>query len=347
MSGAARIFNEFLKLPTEDVVPLTLSHGVDFGQCYSPMDIESFEPIYWAYNEAIFDSASRIKPALLIPHPWMLLASSHDVGCGDGTLVIGPPPGPENDKRMLDAISTFAVGEVTVLVKARGNYKGSEEFWKSHGINTVCADQEQGPFYLSLFDILSRYRRVVAGTFSSAVIFAAAIGREVRLLTGYRYKAYFPINYLTTVDFRSNRAKAIVKAFCCEGDAEKQRYAKTLLGGDILGRHSDSAFLEQYLDAVLRLRIGCYGLHRMPYPIRRLLFSCAARLGMPSIAKLNRSTLEKTFGIHRVLEADIDELSIWLNSSDHGNFMAERHYIAGVREPGFAVCQYSAGGRAS
>ena len=188
-SGAAKLLKDFLNLEPNQAVPLTLSHGVDFDQFWQPMDITSLEPAYWAYNEKLYQRAKTVKPSVLMPHPVSIVARTVDIPTGDGTLIVGPPAGPENDERLYQLIRSRLDSTCSMLVKWRGPYHGSIRYWQSLGVKTASITAGQSTFYEAVVALLSKYRRVVACTFSSALIFAAALGKEVELISGYRYRA--------------------------------------------------------------------------------------------------------------------------------------------------------------
>ena len=178
-SGAASILNSYFGLPVDASVPVSLSHGVDFSHCAPPMDVHSVEPIHWCYNTGILNRSRRYKPVASLPHPWLMLRTLTPLPKAGGTLVIGPPPGPENDRRLLGLLKGHT-RNATILVKKRGSYSGSLAFWEAAGYQVVSAEDRPGGFYSSLFELISRYQNVISGTFSSALVFAATPGASPR-----------------------------------------------------------------------------------------------------------------------------------------------------------------------
>lgn len=89
--GAGKILNSALNLPAVSAVPLSLSHGVDFGHCFQPLDINLIEPIHWSYNHNIHQEALHLKPSVCLPHPWLLIQNKNKIPLKNKILAISPP----------------------------------------------------------------------------------------------------------------------------------------------------------------------------------------------------------------------------------------------------------------
>jgi hypothetical protein len=185
--GSASILRKYAELDHNYPIPLTLAHGVDF-ECDSRVaDIDSPEPIYWSTNIGMHNRASSYKESILLPHPWIILDSnredSHKLISGSN-LIVAPPPGPENDKVLLDTIIKNNIKSPTILLKKRGNTTASEEFWTSNGINFISAGDPDGGFYSRLYEIMRCHENVIGCNLSSALFFAASINKTCRIMRG-------------------------------------------------------------------------------------------------------------------------------------------------------------------
>jgi hypothetical protein len=340
-SGAAAILNDWAGRPAGAPVPLSLSHGVDFGHCFAPMDADSLEPAHWCYTERMQARAAPIKPTVLLPHPWLLLARD-PAPPGAGTLVIGPPPGPANDRALLAHLRAAGIGPATLLVKQVGAHRESARFWQDAGFGVTGVAPRGGQLYAALRERLGEFATVVGVTFSSALVFAAALGREVRLLPGYRYRSHFPGDYFHTVDFASADARAVVETFCAGSTADTRACALRLLGADLAVTPEQA---RARLDAaVASLTEGLHGLRHAPAWLRRALFAAAGALDRPALARLDRRTLAKALRRHQVLDLEIDEVGLWRSGGDpRYRTMRAVRYVPGRTEPGMAVEQYAAG----
>lgn len=338
-SGAAAILNEFLGFPIEQPVPLSLSHGVDFGHCFSPMEIESIEPVHWAYNRKIFKKSSEIKPALLIPHPWIMLKNNLCISRGKGTLIIGPPPGPKNDVNLFSLIRQQLADDATILIKQRGQFKKSVAYWNQQGFNTIYAHNSNSGFYSSLFSILSNYERVIGCTFSSALVFAAAMDKHVDIIRGYKYRSYDTSDYSRKVDFFSEEARSTVRAFITGSKEHKRHLALSLLGSDpMLDR---DVILSRYMEALNSTKTALHGLDKTPACIKRVIFGLANKLDRPGLARLGQVDMGKLMGLGQATFLDIDEFSVWEDGPNKNNLSVKLvPYRKGITEPGLAVEQY-------
>lgn len=335
--GADKIFNIYSGAPCEQVVPLSISHGIDFGHCYGPMDITSIEPIHWSYNEYIHRDAIKIKPSLLAPHPWAMIVEKRSISVGAGTLIIGPPPGVENDMNLLHLIKDKVFGDTSILIKARGNYIPSIEFWRCRGITPICANNLTNHFYLDLFDLISKYRTIIGCYFSSALIFAASIGKDIELIRGYRYETYDTQNYLKKINFDSDRARSIVQTFLL-GDQQKiQISSRELLGMDMALQ--SKKILAEYLDLIKTLRRPFYSTSGSLSLMAKQ--KIAMIMQKPGVINLSIPTIMHRLIKKKIIKKEIDELSIWADSPNSNNLMITPvPYKKGITEPGNAVSQY-------
>ncbi len=208
--GSARILRHYLELDESFPIPLSLSHGVDLNNWHEAADVRSIEPIHWSYNNVIHQRALNVKASLRLPHPWLLLREGRAPARGMGTLVIGPPPGDSNDSALQRCLNMSGIKDYDILEKYRGNVSSSIAFWERNGINVVSAGSTDQLFYERLFSLIDRYEYVISGTLSSALVFAAAIGKKCRVLENYTYSAYDVANYANNV-FKSEIAEKFLR----------------------------------------------------------------------------------------------------------------------------------------
>lgn len=320
--GVDRIFRDYYSLQSDCPVPLSLPHGVDFGHCHGPMDIFSVEPIHWSHNHEIHEMAKKIKPSLLIPHPWIMICEGKKIIEGQGVLMIGPPPSPSNDKKLLDLVKDDINHDWSILIKARGNYQDSIKFWQSHGVNAITSGEPDSKFYYRFLDLISSYKAVIGCTFSSALMFAAAIKKDVRLIEGYKYQSYANSMIERQVNFRSPAAKKTVNIFS-EGNQELiQRESLRILGGDI---KSNSLFDVAAFDTEIRklkrpFWTSSDSSFSIPYRFREI---AAVLLNKPSIIKYGLTDYAAILKKNKVSIMEINEIDAWKGGLNLGNFSLE------------------------
>lgn len=351
--GSNKLLNEFLHLKESSPVPLSLSHGVDFEHCYQPMDINSIAPIHWAYNQRLLERSVAYKPTLLAPHPWAIAVSSLKLPTPNkSALLIGPPPGKSNDLLLFNKIKNKLSSDYSILVK-KGEHQ-SMEFWRKKGIQPITAgDRDNDDFYKDLALLLSQYETIIGCTFSSALIFAASLGKKVEFIEGYYYTAYDSPVYLDEiVNFNSEYAKSFVSQFYNGTREEVTELAKQLLGFDLLADmdrvKKDYLNLIENLDYPV-LNKGRENNNLLTYNLKILL---AKILTKPNIVNNSmndiRSKLKKKIfkNSSKVVHNDlivkqIDEISVWLDGiNDKNLYIYNTPYIEGITIQGTAVDKY-------
>jgi hypothetical protein len=337
--GANHILRDYLGLDGDQILPLAPPHGVDFGQELPCMDLAAVEPVHWAHNERIWSIARRFKPAIRIPHPFLLAARKHQVSTGSGILIVGPPPGPLNDQRLHDLLVARGLTGATILVKPKRNSRLSERFWLDRGYQTASIASHGQPTYLDVLHTLARYEHVVGCTFSSVIIFSAALGKEVELLSGYQYRAYETADVATTFGFESESARDFVRIFI-SGSADEMVAASLDMLGHGLWREPSE--VREELEQILhRLEYPLHFASRYPNPIRVLLGYLALRLNKPGIAGLSARDVVRRLGRRRVCLQEIDEIALWVEGRTLDNpKITLVPYVGGVTTPGDAVEQY-------
>lgn len=316
--GADAIFRAYFGLDADHPVPLSLSHGVDFGHSFYPQDVKALEPIHWSYNEDIHREALAYKPSLLLPHPWAMVTSGAEIPRGAGTLIIGPPPGPVNDERLFRLVEPSLEGEVAVLVKARGAYEGSFRYWEERGIAPVSAGAPDGGFYLRLAQLLGQYRHIVGGTFSGALVFAASIGREVRLLRGFVHRTLEGREYEAEVNWAAPRAREVVAAFCGGDQPIVRRVARSILGADM--EIDRTAKIDEMNRMIAALDSPFWMNPEIRFPPAWMRRRLASLFGKPGL--MNAGLHDYLNRLHRreLAVMTVDEIDIWLNGRSPGNF---------------------------
>lgn len=329
--GVNQIFNNYLGIETHKTVPLSISHGIDFGHCYHPMDIYSNEPIHWAYNESILAEAIKIKPTLLIPHPWAILASQVPASKGSGTLLIGPPPGKSNDLALFEKIRKDIKQDWSILVKQ--NDRGSIKFWKAQGLTPVTAgNPNQVSFYHNLLKIMNQYSTIVTCTFSSALIFAASIGKEVVFIDNFTYTNYDTANYLKIVNFNSSQAKNIVNQFYHGNSESVEVLAKKILGFELL--NNEEKLKENYYRMLEKITFPIYSPSESKdnaylYKAKKFISLLLSRPGIVNLDSVQvENKIRQIIGLNprldnpQIIIKTVDELSVWLEGLNDNNFVS-------------------------
>lgn len=336
--GAARILRQFLGLAENAPIPLTLSHGVDCAQYRNALEVESVEPLHWSYNRDIHETASRVKPSVMAPHAWAIVANGMQRVAGSGVLLIGPPPSPENDERLFRLIANEHLANWTVLVKARGEYQGSVRYWNSRGLRTITGGKPDENFHERLYTMLSRFETVVGCSFSSALLFAASIGKQVVLLRDYTWETYDASNFLSQVWLESPRARKIVRVFADGSLQEKKDAACELLGFDMLGT---PGHVREALNAAMHSLKRPFHHHQnnpIPYKLREFLTIAFKKPGFLrySSADLLSMMQRQQVGILRM-----NDIDAWLNGRNEANCsITPVEFRKGVTQPGWAPRGY-------
>lgn len=336
--GADQILRRFLKLADDRPVPLSLAHGVDAGQYRNALDVEAIEPLHWSNNRGIHDAAIKVKPSILAPHPWAIVADARTTPAGRGVLLIGPPPSPENDERLHDLVKSESLVDWGVLVKVRGEHQGSMRFWNQRGLKTVTAGTADTSFYERLYGIISSYDTVVGCSFSSALIFAASIGKKVTLLRDYAWEIYEASNFLSEIWLESPRARQIVRVFADGSHEEKQEASRKLLGFDMLGEPDR---IRNDLDAAIASLERPFHSHRnnpLPYKLSEVL---AVRLQKQGFLRYSTREILSVLRRQNVCILRMNDIDAWLNGrSDMNCRVTPVPYRKGITQPGWAPRGY-------
>lgn len=336
--GAADLFRRFYGLTPDAIVPMSVAHGVDFGHCHNPMDVDSVEPIHWSCNSFMHHSASVFKPSILLPHPWVMHCQDMPVPHGKGVLVIGPPPSPANDAALYELIRKDVRSDWSILVKARGAYQGSMRYWAERGLKPLTASGPDSNFYNRLFKLLSQYETIVGCTFSSALVFAASIGKHIELVQGYTYRAYETAAYEAEVNLCSSRASSVVQTFLKRDQTFIHDLSRELLGFE-QGRDILKT-VQEFQEIIAHLRRPFWNDRRLglPYALREAV---AMRLDKPKILKASLITYMQYFKRANTCTMTMNEFDVWSNGKNAKNFSLEPVlHIPGITEPGLAPDGY-------
>lgn len=336
--GVSDIFNNYMGLDSSNAVPLSISHGVDFEHCYDAMDVYSPPPIHWAYNHRIYERSKKVKPTLLMPHPWSILIDQMKLKPGKGTLVIGPPPGRSNDTKLYELIKNDIDSDWSILVKGKSGANQSIDYWKLRGVKPVTVGSNSNlSFYEDLLIILSEYENIIACTFSSALIFAASIEKNIFFLEGYSYKNYDVSNYLEKVNFRSSYSRFVVDTFVKSSKDTTSGLAKEILGFELLNQKK--RIKEDYLNIISKLDspVFCFSNNKNFFKIKLYLSKILSKPG-----GINKSFKDYFFDNKKsIVEMEINEISVWLNGVNDQNFNCRTtRFVKGVTIPGTAVDKY-------
>lgn len=332
-AGAAGILNRSFDFDIDQVVPLSISHGVDYGMCFHSMDIYQPEPLHWAYNNYILQQAKDTKSVIELPHPWWFVVKDYEIEVGSRILLIGAPPGRLNDERLLNIVKNkFDLSQIDILIKSRGECAQSIDFWRKNNVTSRSAGPSDEKFYYRLFEILSNYETIICPLFSSAAIFAAAIGKKIIFLEGYQFKFYDAHNYTNIMNFESINAKKIVSVFLDGHQPEVTKISQSLLG---FTDESIERLKKRYIEEISKLKIPTF----QQSFFSPILSEIALKLNKPGIANFSIKNSSKSWRQRKIVsEIEIDEISVWRDGVNRENFNIRNvDYIKGFNEPGSAV----------
>jgi hypothetical protein len=318
--GGDKILKRYLGLSSDFVLPLTLSHGLDFGCDQRVADVDSCEPIYWSTNEEQHAKAKRYKASILIPHPWILLRNERSLPRqAKGTLFVGPPPGRENDTNALRSLKEENITGCDILIKQRGPISQSCNFWAQNNMATVCAGKLDDEFYERLYKILSGYEVIVGCTLSSALFFAAALGKRVALLRGYKVQFYDTSNWPKVMNF-SDAGRRFALAIMSGNINEYSGIANKILGGDL---NLDSEILRNtLLSEIEKIDEPLFHSRKRNKFSSRIINRICLLGGVTG--PLNNSIIEvikkKISREERILHIKINEIDAWINGISDTNF---------------------------
>ena len=312
--GASNLLNRFLSNPPETLIPASVSHGVDFYHTYFAQDIDSIEPIHWACRGDV----DRIKPTFIAPHPWTINYALSDFSqVGSGSLVIGPPPSIENDLNLLDHLKKNSISNYDILIKPRGNYQESMQFWQNQGATTRTVGPPDKDFYTKLTSILSSYKNIICPTISSALFFSASIGKNIITIPEFTFKVFENMNYLDEVNENSFESRDIVKKLVNGSSKEITEVSKFLLGFDYLGDALQiNKSISEFSSSVVH-PFNLYKGNKIPYSVREF-FTLATK--KQKIMRMDYKDYIKLISKGHVGVMTMCEFDFRLNGKNSRNF---------------------------
>jgi len=256
------ILKQYFDLPEDQVIPLSISHGIDFNHERYAQDVTNVEPIHWCYNDEILRRSKKIKKTTTLPHPWMMLHNfkgSPKVKENGKILVIGPPPSTYNDENLLFSLFARNIKADAILLKARGGKEidRSDKFWRNQKVLPVSAGGRDNLHYHRLMDLLLEYEFVVSPFLSSVTILASALGSKILVLNNYQYCTYG----IEQLDFQSMYSaptlRAMVSTYVRSGtESDSVEIAEDVLGKKFLQNYDISK--ENFLDEINSVRKPLY-----------------------------------------------------------------------------------------
>ena len=338
LMGSSKILREFINADDSFPIPLSLSHGIDFNHTNIAYDVESIEPIHWAYNEDIYLRSINTKPAIKIPHPWLMLEELISNECTEKLnrhLLIAPPPSKKNDKKLIELLSNLDIKELDILVKERGLSKkvnDSINFWESNGFNTVSAGTPDNEFYKRLYKIISKYKGLIACNMSSAVIFGISIGLECKLIKNFVLEGYETSGYLKKTNFNNNSAKPIINSIENNNYQRSKYLCRKILGSDFICRkHEIKNEIMQHISE-LKYPFHFTHLSRLSIFIRLMLYKFFKRQSILKEGVFNQ--IFKSFD-QSVIFIKMDEFDVFENGLNEDNFSySKADYMSGINDPG-------------
>jgi hypothetical protein len=279
--GSGAIVKNYLRLPAEHVLPMTIPHGIDTYINAVDLDLMSPEPLYLAMRADISERMSKIKQTILFPHPWFLMDEMEPAGSA-GTLFVAPPPSIEGFEQMYQEIERRHYPKPWgILLKDRGLEAGDFDWWGQKGFAAHSAGSIYEPaFFYNLRKIFSRYELIASPNMSSAVVFAAALGKRATAIPDVNIELLDVAGWRESMHLADpgGRVRQTWMNLLSEDVAVAQQQARDLMGYRYLD--SPEGLRERYLEAVARLDRKVY-LH----PLRnRLANSVATRLISSGVA---------------------------------------------------------------
>lgn len=335
--GSEDILRSFLELDQEIPLPLSISHGVDMNHLIYAQDVLSIEPIHWCYNNAIFDRATKIKPSIKLPHPWIILMNSMPpIDAKKKLLIIGPPAGKTNDQNLLKSLSEQNIFEADILIKKRGETDQSESFWIEEGFGVVSAGNSDSEFYMRLFKIISNYESIISCSMSSALIFAAALGKECSVLEDYHMVTYELEDYTNFISFHQSIGKKFLEIMSSDSFESLQNFSQNILGIQFMS--NQKIMKDQLILNLKELDSPFYYSKKNFLPIQKFNEFLAVKLNKRSLLNLSVNNIIKKLNKPKISLISKNEISIYKNGINKNNFTSSTiSYVPGLTEPGRSI----------
>jgi hypothetical protein len=216
----------------------------------------------------------------------------------------------------------------------------SYAFWESNGFRVVSAGPPDELFYETLFSIIESHDYIVSGTLSSAIFFAAAIGKTCRLLEDYTWSAYdLPSAYQDLArnwQLLSSTPRKFTEAVLSEKKQEYSTLASELLGDGLLASADD--LKRQLCYAIEALKEPVFFGTRSSYPERKLVLLLSTWTGRGGLINRGLWRWLRWKVRPRVAVVTMREIDTWLNGLNEENFsLGEIKYVKNSTEPGWAA----------
>lgn len=331
--GSNKILIEFLDLNNDTVLPLSISHGVDFNHISFPMEAMCIEPIHWAYNDYIYSRSIDIKPSVRIPHPWLLLEK---IKRSDEfpLLIIGPPPSKKNDQSLLELLISSGYTDFHILVKDKQdtNYI-SKKFWHSHGIKTISAGTRDDEFYFRLYEILHSYKKIVGCTISSALVFGSSIGCELELMEDYFFEVYETSSHAEIYSYVNNLLPIFTRKILNGNQNNQQNFSREILGQQHM--RSPEEIRQDLFEVIESLNCHFYFNKNTSKAERYIRQNLVLLSGRTSFANIKFDDLVRKFFLKEVLKVRTNNIDTALFGRNKKNYSFESvHYKKNITEPG-------------
>lgn len=324
--GAANILKKYLNLSADQVIPLSIAHGVDWDFNPSPEDIFSLEPIHWCCCHSLENTLQTpLKPIFFAPHPWLMNIQNNNFSLkkGLGTLLIGPPPSPANDLALFELVKDKVETGLSILIKPKAGYEASMKFWENRGVSVVTAGKPDSYFYSRLFAILNNVETVIGVNFSSALVFAASINKDIKILKNYSYQVIESDAYETKAEFNRPAGDKIIKIFMHSSQNKIQEQARHLLGNNLL--HQERTLARELLGMIKSLKYPLFYDPKNPIPffIRKFLLQCTKKNNLFLFTP--KDYAKRIFNKHKsFLALEVNEFDIWENGRNASNYKIQK-----------------------
>ncbi len=286
----------------------------------------------------------------MLPHPWLLVIDGHVKppkrvfldASGSDTLVIGPPHSIRNYEKLNEALLCQGIITFDIILKknilSRDSYVEPipERFWSNRQVRCFQSTVDSDNYFFQLKELLSRYDRIVAPYFSSLVVFAKAMGKEVFPLLDYDYLYYenFPYEHPPWDHVTSS---AYVNSFLESSSSSFQiDYSRMLLGADL---NIDFASQRQSYLSLLKLTDNYLDLKNVEMvapkydlALRTLLAVLSKREGIMKRSLLSYMTKGFTPACAGLVLKN--DWVFYASGGKAGQTVTELPFIAGLTEPG-------------
>lgn len=335
--GSGNILKSYLQLSDDFPLPLGISHGVDMNHLKEAQDISSIEPIHWCYNENIVKRAHGTKEYIRLPHPWIILKELNlKQSTSNELLIIGPPDGKTNNLNLLKSLKKKNIDKGHILIKQRGDIDNSKNFWINEGYGVVSAGYSDDKFYNRLFNLISQYEKVISCSMSSALIFAAALGKKCSVLEDFSMTTYELSSYSSFINYKGSVAPIIIEMMQNSADDDLVNFTENLLGISYLDTSRE--LKNKLLSNIENLNFPIH--HHAPRSIalKKFYETIAFRLKKPSLLQMTLIDILRSFTSPKVSLITKNEISIFLSGINDSNFSSSTiKYKAKITEPGRAI----------